>query len=71
MNASMEKEVQATLQQATGKTIILDTKVDASLIGGMIAQVGGTVFDASVKTRLAELRQQLLDSNPTTPVGDA
>jgi F-type H+-transporting ATPase subunit delta len=48
----------------------LDTKVDASLIGGMIAQVGGTVFDASVKTRLAELRQQLLDSNPTTPVGD-
>jgi F-type H+-transporting ATPase subunit delta len=71
MTASMEKEVQTTLQQATGKTIILDTKVDASLIGGMIAQVGGKVFDASVKTRLAELRQQLLDSNPTSPVGDA
>ena len=45
--------------------------IDPSLIGGMVAQVGGKVFDASVKTRLSELRQQLLDSNPTTPVGDA
>jgi F-type H+-transporting ATPase subunit delta len=71
MTAAMEKEVQATLQEATGKTIILESLVDASLIGGMIAQVGGKVFDASVKTRLAELRQQLLDTNPTTPVDDA
>jgi F-type H+-transporting ATPase subunit delta len=71
MSASMEKEIQATLQKATGKTIILESKIDASLIGGMIAQVGGKVFDASVKTRLIELRQQLLDSTPTTPVGDA
>ncbi len=63
--------MQATLQKATGKTIILESKIDASLIGGMVAQVSGKVFDASVKTRLIELRQQLLDSNPTTPVGDA
>jgi len=71
MSASMEKEVKATLEKATGKEIILESKIDASLIGGMVAQVGGKVFDASVKTRLGELRQQLLDSNPTTPVGDA
>jgi F-type H+-transporting ATPase subunit delta len=71
MSASMEKEVKATLQKATGKEILLESKIDPSLIGGMVAQVGGKVFDASVKTRLAELRQQLLDSNPTTPVGDA
>lgn len=71
MSAAMEKAVQATLQEATGKIILLETVVDASLIGGMIAQVGGKVFDASVKTRLVELRQQLLDSNPTPPVDDA
>ena len=71
MSAAMEKEVQATLQKATGKTILLESKVDSALIGGMGAQVGGKVFDASVRTRLGELRQQLLDSNPTTPVGDA
>ncbi len=67
----MEKEVKATLQKATGKDILLESRIDPSLIGGMVAQVGGKVFDASVKTRLEELRQQLLDSNPTTPVGDA
>jgi F-type H+-transporting ATPase subunit delta len=71
MSASMEKEVKNTLESATGKTILLEAQIDPSLIGGMVAQVGGKVFDASVKTRLEELRQQLLDSNPTTPVGDA
>ena len=71
MSASMEKEVKNTLQKATGKEILLEAQIDPSLIGGMVAQVGGKVFDASVKTRLEELRQQLLDSNPTTPAGDA
>lgn len=71
MTAKMEKEVQSTLEKATGKKILLEAQIDPSLIGGMVAQVGGKVFDASVKTRLSELRQQLLDSNPSTPVGDA
>ena len=71
LTAALEKEVKATLEKATGKEILLEANIDPSLIGGMVAQVGGKVFDASVKTRLSELRQQLLDSNPTTPVGDA
>jgi F-type H+-transporting ATPase subunit delta len=71
LTAAMEKEVKATLEKATGKEILLEAHIDPSLIGGMVAQVGGKVFDASVKTRLSELRQQLLDSNPSTPVGDA
>jgi F0F1-type ATP synthase delta subunit len=33
--------------------------VDPSIIGGMVARVGSTVFDASVSNRLQRLRQRL------------
>ena len=44
---------------ATGKQILLQSKVDASLLGGVTAQVGSTVFDGSVKTQLDRLRDSL------------
>ena len=53
LTAALEKEVKATLEKATGKEILLEANIDPSLIGGMVAQVGGKVFDASVKTRLS------------------
>ena len=31
----------------------------AALLGGMIARVGGTVYDASIRTRLEQLKQSL------------
>ena len=39
--------------------IVLDTKVDASLIGGLIVKVGDEVIDASVRTRLDKLSNVL------------
>jgi F-type H+-transporting ATPase subunit delta len=40
---------------------ILDVRVDADLLGGMIVQVGDRVIDTSVRTRLQNLRNLLLD----------
>jgi F-type H+-transporting ATPase subunit delta len=44
------------LGQATGKTIELKVVVDPSVLGGLVAQVGDTVIDGSVKTRLQQLK---------------
>jgi F-type H+-transporting ATPase subunit delta len=52
--------VQRTLERQTGKTIVMQTHVDPSILGGVIARVGDEVIDGSVRYRLNALQQRLL-----------
>jgi len=42
-------------------TPILNVSTDPELIGGMVVQVGDHRYDASVKSRLAQLRHRLIE----------
>src|ERR671918_416929 len=44
------------LGQATGKDVEVKVVVDPSVMGGIVAQVGDTVIDGSVGSRLDKLR---------------
>jgi F-type H+-transporting ATPase subunit delta len=37
----------------------MTTTVDPSIIGGVVARIGGTVYDGSIATQLAKLRERL------------
>jgi F-type H+-transporting ATPase subunit delta len=50
------------LSSATGKQVQLETTVDPSLIGGVVAQIGSTVYDGSIRTQLQRMKQQLVES---------
>lgn len=50
------------LAAAVGRQVQLENHVDPSLIGGAVARVGSTVFDGSVATQLAKLKQQLMET---------
>lgn len=50
------------LEKLTGRTVILQRKVDASLIGGVVARIGDKVYDGSIRTRLDEIRQVALQN---------
>lgn len=54
----------AALAAMTQKQIVLETKVDPALIGGVVAQVGSTLLDGSLRTQLETLKGQLA----TTPL---
>ena len=71
LTPALEAEIKTTLEMVTGKTITIKTSVDNSLIGGMVAQVGSRVYDASLRTRLTDIRNSLLESKTTNSVGDA
>jgi len=43
-----------------GKRIVMSQAVDPSLIAGIITRVGDTVIDGSLRTRLSDLKSQLL-----------
>ncbi|MCB1501002.1 MAG: F0F1 ATP synthase subunit delta [Bauldia sp.] len=44
------------LKGALGKDVTLDTRVDPSLIGGLIVKVGSRMIDSSLKTKLTSLK---------------
>jgi len=58
--ASERSELQARLEKLTGKHVRLSFNIDQNIIGGVITRIGSTVYDGSVKTRLENLREQLI-----------
>ena len=51
--------VAAALANATGKQIELKVVVDPAVMGGIVAQVGDTVIDGSVRSRLDQIKSLL------------
>jgi len=47
------------LARITSRTVVLETKTDPSLIGGVVAQVGATQLDGSLRTQLERMREEL------------
>jgi F-type H+-transporting ATPase subunit delta len=48
------------IEQSSGRTVEATRSVDPDLIGGIVLQVGSHRLDASVRGRLARLRQELV-----------
>jgi len=52
--------VHAMLSKSYGKEVLLESDVDPELIGGLIIQIGNTVWDGSVRNHLDRLRERML-----------
>ena len=59
LDAKQRKELAAALSKATGKKVEVKVLVDPSVIGGIVAKVGDTVIDGTVKRRLEQLKEQV------------
>lgn len=55
-------ELAKVLEQATGKQVVLVKSQDPSLIAGVVTRIGDKVFDGSLKTRLSELKERMLEN---------
>jgi F-type H+-transporting ATPase subunit delta len=55
------KALEESLSAATGKKVELSVSVDPALLGGVVARIGSTVYDGSVKTQLQKMRQELVE----------
>jgi F-type H+-transporting ATPase subunit delta len=59
LDAKQRKELAAALSKATGKKVEVKVLVDPSVIGGIVAKVGDTVIDGTVRRRLEQLKEQV------------
>jgi F-type H+-transporting ATPase subunit delta len=50
------------LTQATGRKVILESRVDPSIIGGVVTRLGSTVYDGSITNQLQKLKQSLIET---------
>ena len=48
------------LGTAAGAEVIVSERVDSSIVGGVVARVGGVVFDGSVTRQVERMREKLL-----------
>lgn len=56
LDTAAENRLRSAIGRATGKTVLMETTVDTSLLGGVVAQVGDLVYDGSLRGELAKLR---------------
>jgi F-type H+-transporting ATPase subunit delta len=54
--------IEKSLMRVTGRGVRLTTRVDPSIIGGLVARVGGTVYDGSVMTQLEKMKRRLTET---------
>jgi F-type H+-transporting ATPase subunit delta len=59
LTADQQTRLAAALINATGKQVNLKVVVDPSVLGGLVATVGDTVIDGSVRTRIDQLKSRL------------
>jgi F-type H+-transporting ATPase subunit delta len=57
--ADGRSDIEQRLAKATGRTIQLHTRVDPAIVGGLVAKIGGTVYDASVTRQLQKMKETL------------
>lgn len=60
LSPATREQVAQALAQATGKKVVVETRIDPALLGGLVARVGSRVYDASLRSRLDRLQLALV-----------
>ena len=59
IDSSRVEAIQRGLATLTGRTVTMSTRIDPSIIGGIVARVGSTVYDGSVTRQLQRMKERL------------
>jgi F-type H+-transporting ATPase subunit delta len=65
LDGDMVRAIEQRLSELGGRKFVIKARVDPSIIGGLVIQVGDTMVDRSVRARLSRLRLDLLASYET------
>src|SRR5919197_1140131 len=59
LDAARRRRLAEVLTRITGRPVDLQCTVDASILGSVVVRIGDEVFDGSVRSRLAKVRERL------------
>ncbi len=59
LDSAQKQALSEALEKVSGKTVELQTKVDASVLGGLRVSLGGRTLDGTIEAQLRALRRRL------------
>ncbi len=59
LSPALVAEIKNQLENSTGKSVILTTGQDPSLIGGVVTRMGNVIYDGSLRTQLLKAKENL------------
>ena len=59
LDPEVVREVGDAIEERTGRSVDLSSRVDEGILGGLVLQVGNMVLDASIRNRLEKLRKNV------------
>ena len=62
LSAEELKRIEERLSKITGKHVNVEPKTDEDLLGGIVVQIGSTVFDGSIRTQLNDMKRRLIET---------
>lgn len=57
LSEAQSAALKAKLQKLNGKTVILENRIDPSVLGGIIVEMDGKLLDGSIKRQLVEVKE--------------
>ena len=59
LDPEITRRIGSEIEQQTGNTVELQSRVDPEILGGLVLQVGNMVLDTSIRNRLEKLRKSV------------
>jgi F-type H+-transporting ATPase subunit delta len=59
LDPEIAKRIGAEIEEQTGNTVELESRVDPDILGGLVVQVGNMILDTSIRNRLEKLRKSV------------
>jgi F-type H+-transporting ATPase subunit delta len=59
LDPEIAKRIGKQIEEQTGNTVELSSRVDPDILGGLVLQVGNMVLDTSIRNRLEKLRKSV------------
>jgi F-type H+-transporting ATPase subunit delta len=59
LDAKQQERLASALSRATGKQVEVKVIVDEDVLGGIVARIGDTVIDGTVRRRLSQLKERI------------
>ena len=62
LNPMDMSKIKTALEKATGKQVVIESKVDENIVGGVVTRMGNIVLDGSIRTALNNMKSLLLEA---------
>ncbi|HSD23610.1 MAG TPA: F0F1 ATP synthase subunit delta [Solirubrobacterales bacterium] len=59
LDPEIAKRIGTEIEEQTGNTVELESRVDPDILGGLVVQVGNMILDTSIRNRLEKLRKSV------------